>query len=434
MKVTALKALALLALVLALSAMAIAQAHAQAPAWAPADEAQRAQHMVEVAEIALFKVESFINSTKQNESLMSKLEELGLADDVEGNASLLGQAKALLMGAKDCLAEEYYDEAAVKAIEAMRICREVFRSVHKALELAGLEVRAERPEVQAQGILVAVNRSLERIGRIEGLVAQADELAQAGELLKEAKALLNTSEIERLLSAGNVSEAAHRLAEANRLIADAFRLLKSKAEEKIPERVERFRAKIMERIEEVAKKMSEKELREAMKKLGLTDLNKFKELVDELVKQAKERARVKIEEGLKRLEEVRNKLKEFTKIYIAKRAPPIAEGLALSASVEVSKEKLWVMVKVTVKNVGNATILFPNAAYGSVIEKEVDGRWIPYYTPISAQVIVRLGPGEEKSFSIKLLRPEPGHYRVVVRGFHEGTMTPTSAWAEFTIS
>lgn len=432
------RTLAVPALLAVLVLSAITQAYAQAPAWAPADDAQRAQQTVGVAECALFKVESFVNSTMQNVNVTSKLEELGLMGDLQGNASLLERAKALVTEAKKDLAAGNCTEAVMNAVEAMRVCREVCRNVHKILELAGLEVeRPERPEIQAQGILVAVNRSLERVERLEAVVKGLEgALSQVEEKLSEAKKLLDEilDKIKGLLSSGNVSEAAHRLAEANKLIVQAYGLLHSTAKERVAERVERYRAKIGERLEGLVKNMSKEELDRAIKKLGFPSVNKFREFVNDLVERAKEKAKDKIDEALQRLREASDKLKEFAKIYIAERLPPIAERPALDLSVEVSKKRPGVVVRVTVKNVGNATILFPNAAFGLIIEKEVNGGWIPYYSPISAQVIVKLGPGEERSFSIQLFRPEPGHYRVSVLGFSEKAMIPVSAWAEFTIS
>ena len=436
MKVTALKASALLALALVLSAVAIAQAHAQAPAWAPADEVQRAQQIVRAAECALFKVKSFVNSIMQNESVKSRLEGLGLMDDLQGNASLLEQAEALVTEAKESLAAGNYTGAMVCAVEAMRICKDVCRNVHKILELAGLEIEtSERPEVQAQGILVAVNRSLERIERLKALVEglKLPQVEEIKEKLSKAEGLLDIDEIKGLLSSGNVSEAAHGLAEANKLIGQAYGLLHSTAKERIVERMERYRAKIRERFEGIVNNMSEEELGQAIRRLGFLDVGKLKKFIDDLIEQARGIAKVRTDEALQKLREARDKLKELAKIYIAKRLPPIAEEPSLDVSVEVFKERVGVVVRVTVKNVGRTTILFPNTAFGSVVEKEVDGRWIPYYSPISAQVIVKLEPGEERSFSIRLFRPEPGHYRVAVHGFVEKAMTPVFAWAEFTI-
>jgi hypothetical protein len=415
--------LALLAVMLAFST--VVQVHAPAPS----DDAQRAEHMVKTAETALFKVESFINSTTQNANATGKLEILGLMDDFSGNASLLEQAKALIAEAEADIAAGNYTDAMMKAMEAMKVCRDVFKNIHKILEEAGVEVGAERSEIeiQAQGLLVAINRSLERIERIEAILPEVEGL-------DEAKELLNVTEVEQLLREGNVTEVAHRLAEANQLIAQAFKQLKSKAEEKMAERVEKFKEKIEEKLGEIAGKMNETMLGEAMRKFGFGNMSEFKTFIEEFVRQAKEHLKTgNVGEAVGKLKEIGEKVKEFAKAYEAKKIPPVSENLSLSVSVEVYAEKHWTVVKITVENSGNATILFPNSAFGSIVEKNVGGKWVPYYSPISAQVVVRLNPSEAGSFSIKLFKPEAGQYRVVVHGFSAKTMTPVSASAEFTI-
>jgi tetratricopeptide (TPR) repeat protein len=417
---------ALLVVVLALSAVM------QAYSFAPAEDAQRAEQMVKVAEAALFKVESFVNSTLQDANVTGKLESLGLMDEFRGNASLLDQAKALMAEAKADMEAGNYTDAVEKAMEAMKVCRDVFKSVHEILEEAGLE-EAEKPEIRAQGLLVAIDRALERIKRIEALLPK--DASDVKALLSQAAALLNLTEAEQLLREGNVTEVAHRLAEANKLIAQAFKQLKSKAEEKAAERVEKFKEKVEERLREIAGKMNETELGEAMRKLGFGNVSSFNAFIEELARQAVEHAKSgKVGEAAGKLKGIGEKMKEFAKAYRAKEIPQVGESLSLNVSVEVSKEKLWTMVKVTVENAGNATIAFPNSAFGSIIEREVDGKWIPYYSPISIQVIVKLNPGEARSFSIKLFKPEAGQYRVVVHGFSAKTMTPVSASAEFTIA
>jgi tetratricopeptide (TPR) repeat protein len=416
---------ALLVVVLALSAVM------QAYSFAPAEDAQRAEQMVKVAETALFKVESFVNSTLQNANVTGKLESLGLMDEFSSNASLLDQAKALIAEAKADIEAGNYTDAVEKAMEAMKVCRDAFKNVHEILEKAGLE-EAEKPEIQAQGLLVAIDRALERIKRIQAVLPE--DASDVKALLDQAAALLNVTEAEQLLREGNVTEVAHRLAEANKLIAQAFKQLKSKAEEKAAERVEKFKEKVEERLREIAGKMNETELGEAMRKLGFGNMSDFNAFIEEFARQAMEHAKAgKVGEAVGKLMGIGEKMKEFAKAYEAKVIPPVSESLSLNVSVEVSVEKHWTMLKVTVENAGNATVLFPNGAFGSIVEKNIDGAWVPYYSPTSIQVIVRLNPGEARSFQVKLFKPESGQYRVVVNGFSAKTMTPVSASAEFTI-
>jgi len=131
-----------------LAVMLVLSAVVQVHAYAPPDDAQRAEQIVKAAETALFKVESFINSTVQNDNVTGRLESLGLMDDFSGNASILEQAKELIAEAKADIAAGNYDDAVMKAMEAMKACRDVFKNIHEILEQAGVEARAERAEVQ----------------------------------------------------------------------------------------------------------------------------------------------------------------------------------------------------------------------------------------------------------------------------------------------
>jgi tetratricopeptide (TPR) repeat protein len=416
-----------------LAVVLVSSAFAQTHATALAEDAQRAKQIVKVAEMALFRVESFINSTLQNTNVTARLESLGLVDSLNKNISLLGQAKSLLLEAKADLETGNYTGAIMEAMEAMRLCKDIFKNVHEILEQAGVKAESERPEIQAQGLLVAVNRSIERINRIKAVLPE--DASDIRKLLDEASSLLNITKIKQLLSEGKVAEAAHILAEANKLIAQAFMLLKSKAEERLAERAEKFRVGIGRQIDEIAGKINTTELNEMLHELNFKTIDGLKDFVREIVNQAKEYLKAgKIGEALERLREISRKIKEFTKAYRARRLPSISENLSLNVNVEVSEGKHWTLVKVTVKNAGNVTIIFLNGAFGSIIEKNVDGKWIPYYSPISMQRVVKLKPDEEKSFLIKLLGLEAGQYRVIVHGFSEITMTPASASAEFIVS
>jgi len=426
------------ALAVSLMALLALSAVVQAYAAAYPDDAHAAENIVRAAETALFRVESFVNSTLQNPDVVEKLESLGLMDALHGNASLLEQAEALLAEAKASLEAGNYAGAVAKAMEAMKICRDVFRNVHEMLERAGLgRPEVERPELQAQGLLVAAERSLERIRRIkEVLPENAPELEA---LIGRAEALLNATEIEQLLGEGRVSEAAHRLADANGLIAQAFSSLKAKAEEMAAERVERFVESIKAKIGEAAGKMDEAGLGEAMRGLGFGNVSEFRAFIEGFASQAREHLKAgRIGEAVGKLKGISEKFKEFAKAcevkaFEAKAVQPVGESTSLRVGVEVSVEKRWTLVEVTVENSGNATVVFPNSAFGSIVEKDVDGKWVPYYSPISAQALVKLKPGEAGSFSMRLFDAGAGRYRVVVHGFSEETMTPVSASAEFTV-
>jgi len=467
-KTSLLLVLLALAFVVALAPLSTTRAQAQ-PAQYPVDEKQRAELTIGSAQIALSKAESFINYAK---TTLSKANATELAKEALDNATaLLDRAKALLDEAKACLDKGAYENVTLKAMEAMRLCREAYRMLHEALEEKGLvkPERPEVPEVQGGGILVAVNRSLERIERLEGLIKGLKAvLPQIEGNLAEAKELLNATEIQQLLIAGNVSEAAKRLAEANKLIGQAYGLLHSTAKAKVAERIEKYKSKVLEKLEELGKEVNATALSEALKGLGFKNFEELKKLVRERAEEAKrvaEESREKAEEAIKkameRLEEIRKMLPELKKRIkppiviipppqppefptptppqppIRPRPEPIPPRPPFEAQLSVKAEATRVddhaIVKVVVENTGNVTIIFPNAALNLVIEKNVKGGWVFYYSPISAQVITKLEPGESKTFSLRF-KAEPGLYRAVVSGLAKRTMQPIMAFAEFTIT
>jgi hypothetical protein len=262
-----------------------------------------------------------------------------------------------------------------------------------------------------------------------------------------------------------VSEAAKRLAEANKLIEQAYGLLHFTAKTRVAERVEKYKSKVLEELEELGKAVNATALNETLRGLGLKNFKELKKLVEDRVSEAKKGAEAGIDKALEKLEEVRDKLKELRKSLPRppKPTPPVKPPVEilptptppsppmptpptptppsppkpyeakLSVKTEATREGGHVMVKVVVENAGNVTILFSNAALNLVIEKNVGGKWVFYYSPISAQVITKLGPGESKTLSLKM-KAEPGLYRAVVRGLVEGTMQPVVSSAEFTIT
>jgi len=433
---------------------------APTPLQYPVDEKQRAELTIRSAQIALFKAESFINYTK---SALSKANATELAKEALDSATaLLNNAKALLEEAKAYFDQGAYENATLKAMEAMRLCREAYRTLHESLEKKGLvkPERPEVPEVQGRGILVAVNRSLERVERLEALIERLKAvLPQVEENLAKAKELLSVAKIQQLLAAGNVSEAAKRLAEAEKLIGQAYGLFHSTVKAKVAERIEKYKSKVLEELEELGKAVNATALNEALKGLGLKSFEELKSLVEDRVSEAKKDAKAGIDKALQKLKEVRDKLEELRKslprppMPVPPITPPVKPPIEilptptptppmpappkyeakLSVKAEATREGNYAIVKVVVENTGNVTILFSNAALNLVIEKNVDGKWVFYCSPISAQVITKLGPRETKALDLRI-KAEPGLYRAVVKGLAEGTMQPIMAFAEFTIT
>jgi len=413
------------ALLTALLISAVAQAF---PIASVRDEESMAKNIVKAASNAEKYVVSLVDRVKANSTIISLINGSDLEDAFWGNVSLIDDGLALLDEAKEDLNAGNYTDAMNEAMEAMEIFKEVWVNIHRILRELGItEIEAEgKPEIQAQGLLVAINRALERIERIKNM---SDD-PEFKELLNNATTLLSMDEAKDLLAQGNVSDVAHRLAEANHLIAQAYRMLRAKAEEKIAERMERFRARIMERLGAITGKLNETDLDEIMGKMGFRNMSEFREALNSLINETKEHFKAgETGYALGKLKNLDEKFKEFTRRFIAKTVPPEAqnESPALEVSVDKRALKNQVILSVTVNNTGNCDVVFPNAVLGLMIEKKVNGEWVRYYWPVSAQVLVTLKPSESREITVKIVKPDEGIYRVTVSGWSKITLKPVTA-------
>ncbi|MEM1582499.1 MAG: hypothetical protein QXK89_08340 [Candidatus Bathyarchaeia archaeon] len=424
------------ALLAVLLVSVVAQAFPMAPASAGDDGRERAEAVVNAASKAGERVVTFVEAIKANSTLIELINGSSLKDAFWGNVSRIEYGMTLLNDAKEDLEGGDYTDAINEATDAMGIFKDVWVNIHRILCALGVtEAMAwGKPEVQAQGLLVAANRSLERIERIRSLMGEAEAL------LKDAELLLNVTAIRELLAEGNVSGAAHMLAEANNLIALAYKTLKASAEAKMAERMERFRVRIMERLEAMVGKLDEKDVEEILEEMGIgfRNMGQFRRWLNNLLNET----RGHIEAGergyaLGKLKKFDEGFKGFARRFVAKTVPPEAQEENPALEVSVEKQSLGrnqVILSVKVENTGDCEVVFPNAALGLVIEKEVNGEWKPSYTPASAQVLVKLEQGESKEITVRITKPEEGTYRATVSGWSKITLKPVSASsAEFNL-
>jgi len=236
--------------------------------------AERVEATLRIAERAYQRLSHLINATQTNLTVMATIRNMGLEEALKANISLCEQAKALIGQAEQAFKDGNYDEAANCTLQAMHLLRRAFKGVNSILEQAGVE--RESP-IQAQGLIEAAQRALKRIERLEQVLEGAQEL------LNQAKGLLNITEIRLLLRQGNVTDAAKRLAEANKLIGQAFKMVKAKAEERLAERAGRFVEKLEGICQEVAEKLGEAGLNasEVLEEIGLGNLSQFRHQVAE---------------------------------------------------------------------------------------------------------------------------------------------------------
>ncbi|PUA34186.1 MAG: hypothetical protein B9J98_00915 [Candidatus Terraquivivens tikiterensis] len=528
--------LAAVALTLILLASMVAQAAAIAP---PSAEGTTAEAMVNVATKAEARVKALLNGIQANSTIMAAVENAGLKEAFDANASLLAEGSALLASANESLVAGNYSGATTKAVQAMRLFKDAFINIHRILEQAGVEGKGEKPEVKAQGLLIAIKRALERIERIEAL----PDAKEVEGILEQARALLNTMDAEQLLAQGNVTGVAHRLAEANKLIMQAFKELKSKAEGDIRARAEKFierlkkiligveeRARsaglnvtevmeslgnfsqlmdelierirsmkpgdikgMMDELKDVGKKVEEaahsfKEVRPTKAKVGdilsnpdgwknktvvvignyygssppeglkgpngktpsgswwiIADETGWIYVVDGWIRAPTKLPKIKLPELLKAKAVVIGKVEVENGtpyvyaiiINIVPQALPPAIPKAVSGALSLTVEKEQTLrgytLKVSVANVGNEIVVFQNAACGIHVERKVGDLWTHYHTPVSAQVILELKPGETRAVTINLPHPPKGAYRVVAIGWLKDSHALVEGVAEFDI-
>ena len=282
MKTKRIAVLVMLATVIA----AIAPASAIFYAQAQNQVNDTAEKFVELADKAGQQVKDLIDLVYANETALQKIEDVGLLDELDGNVTLYNQGMEELAAAYTALENEDYQGAIDSAIAALSVFREVFRSIHIILEDAGLQ---KGHLVDAQGLLEAMRRALERIERLREILP--DDATEALELLDKAEAYLDVDLARTMLLEGKVSEVVYNLAQANQLIFQVYQYLKEQAEttntlrickdlefcERERERIrERFRLGAIEGINVTA----------ALESLGYHDETEFEQALQNMIQTA----------------------------------------------------------------------------------------------------------------------------------------------------
>lgn len=285
MRLKALSLMAIATLIIVLSSTVIQALAIGLPSVAEGGLEDKARALIDVAVKAEIRVNALIEFVLGNETIMEAIANAGLNASLNEMIALKEEGSSTLNEAKSLLEIGNYTVAIEKAVEAMRLFREAFIGIHRILCEAGvtpLELEGT-PEMMAQGLLVAANRSLERIERIRSL----PNASEVEDLLNEAEGLL--SEVRSLLEQGNVSEAAHRLAEANQLISEAFARLRRRAEEMIQVRAERFILNFGRIRNEFTRRIREEGLNETevLEELGLENIDQIIENLVDTVRSAK---------------------------------------------------------------------------------------------------------------------------------------------------
>jgi len=278
--------------------------YGQNPSQEEDKEERKAEKLVEMADRAGQRVDNLIRLIFANETANKTITDAGLMDELEGNVTLFNEGVGSLTKAHNAFEVGDYQGAIANATDALRIFCEVFKAIHYIMEQAGV---AKGRLIDAQGLIQAMQRALERIERLREIIeAMPEDYEEALELLNTAEQCLNITAARAWLLEGRVNETAHNLTQGNRLIAEARQYIKRKAKEMNTIRINNYLRGAEQATERIVKRLelaSRKGLNVTaiLESLGFANETEFREFLENMTKNARE----KIEEIRKAIEDLK---------------------------------------------------------------------------------------------------------------------------------
>jgi len=262
---------------------------------------RKAEKLVEMADRAEQRVDNLIRLIFANETANKTITDAGLMDELEGNVTLFNQGVGNLTMAHDAFDDGDYQGAIANATDALRIFCEVFKAVHYIMEQAGVD---KGRLIDAQGLIQAMQRALERIERLREILPEDAE--EVLELLNTAEQCLNITAARVWLLEGRVNETAHNLTQANRLIAEARQYIKMQAKEMNTVRITNYLRGAEQATDRIVKRLeiaSRKGLNVTaiLESLGFANETEFREFLQNMTQSARD----KIEEIRKAIEDLK---------------------------------------------------------------------------------------------------------------------------------
>lgn len=239
-------------------------------------EEKKIEKFIELAERAMDKTETLINITSENTTAMLAIQAEGLLGEFEDNLTLFDKAAQNVTNAQERLVAGDLEGAIANVTYALEVFRDVFKAIHIILRDSGL---AKGELVDAQGLIQAMKRALERIDRLEEIEDLPDE---AFLLLEEARLYLNITAAIEDLQLGKVNQTAHNKTQANKLISEAHRIFKKTAGELNAKRMEKY-LRTIENLYDRLLRQVEKAIDQGLDADGLnaTLVNEIRPIIDE---------------------------------------------------------------------------------------------------------------------------------------------------------
>jgi hypothetical protein len=203
-----------------------------------------AQQVVALAERASQQVQNLINLINSDDDALAQIETVGLADELNENVTLFATGLENLEVAQTALENSENENAVASALEALKIFRQVYISIHAIMNTAGLQ---QSDLIESQGLLEAITRELQRVDRLREILP-TDVSENIRESLDTAETLLG--EAKTLLLAGDITDARTTFLKAENSISEVYQHLKEEAEILNAWRLNNYCTGLQERIRE----------------------------------------------------------------------------------------------------------------------------------------------------------------------------------------
>jgi hypothetical protein len=248
---------------------------------------KKAENYVALADKAKEQVQNLIDLIYANATALEKINEAGLTEALEGNVTLFNQGVGNLTAAHDALNATDYEGAIANATSAFKIFRQVFIALHIILDKSGVP---KGQLVDAQGLIEAMERSLERIEKLKEL----NITEEVQEMLDNATVYLNIETARIWLQEGRVKDVVWNLTQANWLIAKANVLIIRNAQiEKINARMRFYFKGLNQTCERIMGRLHNAEdkgfnVTDMLEQMGYENMEQFQQHLQEMMEEAEQ--------------------------------------------------------------------------------------------------------------------------------------------------
>ena len=263
------------------------------------------QNLVVLSERAQQEVEALIDWIYSNEELIQKIEDNELLTDLEEKVVLFNQGTSYATSSKTAYELEDYETAVEDALEALRIFREVIKSIHNILSEVGVNTE---DIIDMQTLLEEILRAQEKIDRLRELVSEEDTETIA--LIDNAEIYLDNAKED--LFNEKINEAKINLREANQIISQIVAIIKDQAENFNDWRIFSYCERIRERTRERFRYGRQQGINidELLESLGYQSENQFMETLEGLIQEANNNSE-QLNKAIEDLETIREMIQQM---------------------------------------------------------------------------------------------------------------------------